>query len=305
MIDREAGSDWNGQSPRPGRQAARTGIERIMRRIHPTAIIDPAAELAEDVVIGPYCVIGAGVTIGARTELRNHVTIEGPTFIGADNLFHAFGVIGGEPQDKKFHGEASRLEIGQGNRIREHVTIHRGTENGGGLTKVGDGNLIMVGVHVAHDCVVGNHVVMANQVMLAGHVRIDDRANIGGGTGIHHFATVGTLAMVGGMARVSRDVPPFMLVEGRPARVRQPNLVAMERSGLPEAHIEALKEAHRRLFRENGAPMAEKMAKLREEYGDVPEIEVLCQALEATSRGVHGRAREADRADNKRRPAGA
>jgi UDP-N-acetylglucosamine acyltransferase len=171
-----------------------------MATIHPTAIIDPSAQLADDVVIGPYCVVGSHVVIGAGSVLQNHVTIQANTIIGRDNVFYPFSVIGADPQDRKFRGERTMLIMGDGNRIREHVTIHRGTGNGGGETRIGDNNLIMVAVHIAHDCCLGNDICIANQVMLAGHVTIEDGANIGGGAGLHHFTTVGSCAFVGGLA---------------------------------------------------------------------------------------------------------
>ncbi len=271
-----------------------------MASIHPTAIVDSSADIASSAEIGPYCVIGPSVTIGEGTKLRNHVTIPSHTRIGRDVLIHPYAIVGGDPQDKKFRGEVTWCEVGDGTQIREQATIHRGTENGGGMTRVGRGCLIMVAAHIAHDCTIGDQAVIANQVMLAGHVHVEDAANIGGGTGVHHFATIGACAMVGGLARISRDVPPYMIVEGNPAKVRGHNHVAMSRRGYSETHIEAVKEAYKRLFRENGAPMAEKLAELRQEFSEVPAIHHLCDALIASALGVHGRAREVQRQDNKR-----
>src|SRR5687767_4503183 len=182
-----------------------------MATVHDTAIIDPTAHLADDVLVGPYCVIGPDVQIGEGTVLHNHVAIQSFTSIGRENVFYPFSVIGADPQDRKFHGERTRLKIGDRNKILEHVTIHRGTGNGGGLTRVGNDNLIMVAVHIAHDCILGDDICIANQVMLAGHVTIEDGANIGGGAGLHHFTTVGSCAFVGGLARITKDVPPFMI----------------------------------------------------------------------------------------------
>ncbi len=271
-----------------------------MAKIHPTAIIDPSAQLADSVTIGPYCVVGPEVAIGAGTALHNHVTVQALTTIGRDNEIYPCAVLGADPQDRKFHGERALCVIGDRNRIREHVTIHRGTDNGGGVTRIGHDNLIMVAAHIAHDCQVGNHTTIANQVMLAGHVRVEDGANIGGGAGVHHFATVGTCAFVGGMARISKDVPPFMIVEGNPAGVRAVNSIAMTRLGYQPAHIEAVKDAFRRLFRDNGATTQDKLVELRREYGDVPAVLQLCDALAAAANGIHGRALEIHRADNKR-----
>ncbi len=268
--------------------------------IHPTAIIDPSAHLADTAEIGPYCVVGPDVRIGDRTVLYNHVTIAALTTIGEDNVFYPFTVIGADPQDRKFRGEPTTCVIGDRNAIREHVTIHRGTANGGGVTSLGSDNLIMVAVHVAHDCQLHNNVVIANQVMLAGHVVIQDGANIGGGAGLHHFTTVGRCAFVGGLARISKDVPPYMIVEGNPAEVRAVNSIAMTRFGYSAEHIEAVKEAFKRLYRDNGAPMQEKISELRKQYGTVPAVVELCDALRAMSDGVHGRAMEVFRHDNKR-----
>lgn len=273
-----------------------------MQTIHPTAIIDSRADLGDAVVVGPYCVIGPDVRIGDGTVLHNHVTIQSSTRIGVHNELFPFSVIGADPQDKKFHGEQATCEIGDHNTIREHVTIHRGTANGGGVTRVGSENLIMVAAHVAHDSRIGDHVVIANQVMIAGHVKIEDGANIGGGVGVHHFATIGTCSFVGGMARISKDVPPYMIVEGNPAEVRAINHIAMSRRGYSQEHIDAIKDAFKRLYRDNGAPMADKLEQLRHEYDAVPAIHVLCDALSATADGVHGRALENARPDDKRTP---
>lgn len=271
-----------------------------MARVHPTAIVHSTARLAGTAEVGAYCIIGPEVTIGADTVLHSHVCVQGLTDIGERNVVYPFSVIGADPQDRKWNGEPTTCVIGSGNRIREHVTIHRGTPGGGGVTRIGDNNLLMVACHIAHDCVVGNDIVIANQVMAAGHARIEDGANIGGGAGLHHFVTVGTCAFVGGLARITKDVPPFMIVEGNPAEVRAINTIAMSRRGYAPDEIEAIKEAYRRLFRENGAAMAEKLAILREEFQDRPAVQVLCRAMEATSVGIHGRALELMRTDNKR-----
>lgn len=271
-----------------------------MATIHPTAIVDASAVLADGVSIGPYCVIGPDVTIGRGTALHNHVIVQSLTTIGEDNEIYPFSVLGADPQDRKFQGEEAYCIIGDRNRIREHVTIHRGTANGGYYTRLGSDNLIMVAAHIAHDCQIGDRVTIANQVMLAGHVRIEDGGNIGGGAGIHHFVTIGTCAFVGGMARISRDVPPFVIVEGNPAEVRAVNSIAMNRGGYDTQDIDAVKEAFRRLFRDNGATMMEKVAHVREMLPGVPAVAALCDALVATADGVHGRALEQTRLDDKR-----
>jgi UDP-N-acetylglucosamine acyltransferase len=272
----------------------------MMPSIHPTAILDPSARVAGSARIGPYCVVGPEVVIGERTVLHNHVVIESLTTLGEENEIFPFSVIGADPQDKKYRGEHAVCEIGDRNKIREHVTIHRGTANGGGLTRLGHDNLIMVAAHIAHDCIIGNDVCIANQVMLAGHVHIEDGANIGGGAGIHHYTTVGTCAFVGGLARIAKDVPPFMIVEGNPAEVRAINTIAMSRRGYRAEDVEAMKDAFRRLYRDNGLPMTEKLGELRRDYAHVPSVLRLCDALAATGDGVHGRALENTRHDDKR-----
>jgi UDP-N-acetylglucosamine acyltransferase len=271
-----------------------------MALVHPTAIVHPSARLADSAQIGPSCVIGPEVVIGARTVLHNHVIVQCHTTIGEDNHIYPFSVIGADPQDLKWRGEPVTCTIGHRNRIREHVTIHRGTGNGGGQTCIGNDNLIMVAAHIAHDCRLGDGIVIANQVMLAGHVRVEHGANIGGGTGVHHFATIGECAFVGGLTRIAKDVPPFMVVEGNPAKVHKVNEVGMIRRGYVPEHIEIMKDVFKRLYRDNGAPIAEKLADLRQEFPGVPAIARLCDSLSATADGIHGRALEMQRRDNKR-----
>jgi UDP-N-acetylglucosamine acyltransferase len=265
-----------------------------MPTIHPTAIVDPSADIADTATIGPYCVIGPEVRVGRGTVLHNHVVVQGLTTIGRDNRIYPYAVLGAEPQDRKFRGERSFCVIGDRNRIREHVTVHRGTANGGNYTRIGNDNLIMVMAHIAHDCRIGDHVTVAN------HVRVEDGANVGGGAGVHHFATVGTCCFVGGLARITRDVPPFMIVEGNPAEVRAVNSIAMSRRGYPPDDIEAVKDAFRLLFRENGVAMSEKLPEVRGAFADVPAVTRLCDALAASAEGVHGRALEVTRHDDKR-----
>ncbi len=271
-----------------------------MPTIHPTAIIDASAKIADAVRIGPYCVIGPEVTLGTGTVLHNHVIVQALTSIGDDNEVYPFAVLGADPQDRKFQGERAYCVIGDRNRIREHVTIHRGTANGGSYTRLGSDNLVMVAAHIAHDCEIADNVTIANQVMLAGHVRVEDGANIGGGAGIHHFVTVGTCSFVGGMARIARDVPPFMIVEGNPAEVRAVNSIAMTRRGFQADDIEAIKDAYRRLYRDNDAARTEKLGSLRKSYTQVQAVAALCDALAATADGIHGRALEGARLDDKR-----
>ena len=263
-----------------------------MATIHPTAYVDESAFIAEGAIIGPSCFIGPNVTIGTATELLNHVTVQSNTTIGEHNRIFPFSVIGGDPQDKKYGNEVTTLTIGDRNEIREHVTIHRGTENGGGVTSVGNDNLLMVGSHVAHDCMLGNDLVIANQVMLAGHITIEDCATIGGGAGINQFSRIGRCSYIGGLARITKDVPPYMIVEGTPAEVRAVNIVAMSRRGYPEDQIEAMKEAHKRLFRDNGGSLFEKMELLLQEFPGHLPVQHLCDAMSASAAGRHGRSNE-------------
>ena len=271
-----------------------------MTFIHPTAVVDPTACLAEDVVIGPWCVVGPKVTLGPRTALRNHVVIESHTRMGADNVVYPFATIGGTPQDRKYRGEETWCEIGDRNHIREQVTIHRGTATGGGRTVIGNNNLLMVGVHVAHDCKIADEVTLANAVLLAGHVHVGTGATIGGNAAFHHFVTVGTASLVGGLARVTKDVPPYLIAEGSPARIRGHNQIQMTRRGVASTSIEAIRTCYRKLFCEAGATMTARIAELREQFPGVAEVHELCDALLASAAGVHGRALETLRTDDKR-----
>lgn len=271
-----------------------------MTRIHPTAIIDPTARISDGAAIGAWCVVGPESVIGEGTELRSHVVVGPCTVIGRQNVIHPFAVVGGDPQDMKYRGEKTWLEIGDRNQIREHASIHRGTGNGGGRTRIGSENLVMAVAHVAHDCVIGNGVVLANNVMLAGHVHVEDFAGIGGAAGIHHFGRVGTCAFVGAMARCSKDVPPFMIVEGNPAEVRGHNFIAMKRRGYTDEDVDAMKEAYKQLFRDRGGSMLDKVATLRSRYGRCAPVQTLCDMVLEAGAGVNGRALEVHRADDKR-----
>jgi UDP-N-acetylglucosamine acyltransferase len=264
-------------------------------RIHPTAVIHPRAELDPTVEVGPYCVIGDGVRIGAGTVLHNHVTVQGPTRIGRDNAVYPYAVLGAEPQDLKFRGGETTLIIGDRNKIREHATIHRGTEAGGNRTVIGSDCMIMVGVHVAHDCVLEDGVVVANGTMIGGHCLLEEGAVIGGGAGIHHFTTVGALSFVGGMARIVKDVPPYVVVEGNPAEPRKINTTALVRRRWDPADIERLRDAFRLLFRSPQIPVMMAVELLRAEQAPLRPILRLCDFLERTQMGIHGRQREQGR----------
>jgi UDP-N-acetylglucosamine acyltransferase len=218
--------------------------------IHPTAIIDPGAQVDSSVSIGPYTVIGPHVRIGAGTTVGPHTVIEGHTTIGRDNRIFQFASIGAANQDKKYAGEPCELVIGDRNTIREFVTFHIGTVQDRGVTRIGDDNWIMAYTHIAHDCVVGNHTTLANNTTLGGHVELGDWVTVGGLTGIHQFVKVGAHAMLGFASAVSQDVPPFMLVDGNPLTVRGYNVVGLRRRNFSAARLAAVKQMHRLLYRE-------------------------------------------------------
>lgn len=222
--------------------------------IHPSAIVDPRAEIAASAEIGPYCVVGAGVEIGDGARLRAHVTVEGPTRLGPRVEVHPFAALGGPPQDRRHRDEPTRLEIGEETVVREHVTVHRGTVGGGGVTRVGARTWLMAGVHVAHDAQVGDDCTLAGGTLLAGHVVLEDGVVTGGAAAFAQFVHVGTIAFVAAGARVEHDVPPFHIAQGDRARVRALNLVGLERRGVPPASRAALQTAHRQLYR-SGRPI--------------------------------------------------
>ncbi len=253
--------------------------------IHPTAIIDPQADLAGSVDIGPYAIIGAGVVLHDDVVVGAHSVISGPTVIGArTHVFH-HAVLGEDPQDKKYAGEDTRLLIGEDNVFREFSTANRGTVQGGGDTRIGDGNLFMAYSHVAHDCVVGDHCVFANCASLAGHVEIQDGAVLGGLSGIHQFTRVGRCAMVGGGGMVAQDVPPFTIAQGDRARLFGLNIVGLRRNGYRLPAIQALRTVYRELFNQ-GTPLRIALEQVREVYADMPEVMELVTFIEASKRGV-------------------
>jgi len=270
---------------------------RLSALIHPTAVIHPSVELGEGVEIGPYCVIGAGVSLGRGTVLHNHVTVLGPATIGEMNVVYPYAVLGAEPQDLKYAGHDTSLTIGDRNKIREHVTIHRGTEFGGGLTRIGSDCLIMVGVHIAHDCHIEDEVVIANNSMLGGHCLIEQGATIAGGVGVHHFTTVSRLSFVAGMARVTRDVPPFSISEGSPAEPRKINTTALTRRNWPVEEVDALRLTFRKLLRSPELPFREAIDQLRDFQKTYPSVAELCRFVERAEDGVHGRYLESRRDD--------
>lgn len=221
-----------------------------MSSIHSTAIVDPGAELDGSVTVGPYAVIGPKVRIGAGTRVGPHCVIEGRTTIGRDNQIFQFASLGAVPQDKKYAGEDTCLEIGDRNTIREFCTFNLGVPGAGGVTRVGDDNWIMAYCHIAHDCLVGNHTTLSNNTTLAGHVQLGDWVTVGGLVGIHQFVKIGAHAMVGFASAVSQDVPPFMLVDGNPMGVRGFNIVGLKRRGFSADRLAAVKQMHRLLYRQ-------------------------------------------------------
>ncbi|MDD2691106.1 MAG: acyl-ACP--UDP-N-acetylglucosamine O-acyltransferase [Simplicispira sp.] len=221
-----------------------------MSTIHPTALVDAAAQIDASVTIGPYAVIGPHVVLGAGTTVGAHCVIEGHTTIGRDNRIFQFASLGAAPQDKKYAGEPTRLVIGDRNTIREFCTFNTGTVQDQSVTRIGDDNWVMAYVHIAHDCVVGNQTILANNATLAGHVQVDDYAIIGGLTGIHQFTKVGAHVMAGFASHISQDVPPFMMVDGNPLAVRGLNLEGLRRRGFSPGRIAAIKQMHRLLYRQ-------------------------------------------------------
>ncbi len=221
-----------------------------MAQIHPTAVVDRGAELDGEVSVGPYAVIGAGVQIGGGTSIGAHCVIEGPSTFGRDNRIHSHAVLGGAPQDMKYRGEPTRLEVGARNTIREFCTFSRGTVQDGGVTRIGDDNWVMATVHIAHDCQVGHHTILANSATLAGHVHVGDWVIVGGLTGIHQFCKVGAHAFVGFQSHVSQDVPPFMMASGNPLAVHGFNVEGLRRRGFSRERIALVKQMHRLLYRD-------------------------------------------------------
>ncbi len=256
-----------------------------MSEIHPTAIIHPKAELAEGVGVGPYSVIGEHVKIGRGTQAASHVVIEGFTEIGEDCRIFPFATIGTIPQDLKFSGEESRIIIGRRNTIREYVTVHRGTAGGGGVTTLGNDNLLMAYVHVAHDCRIGNGVILANAATLAGHITVQDYAVIGGLVGIHQFGRIGRYAIIGGCSAVAQDVPPFVNASGNRVKLYGLNTVGLKRHGFSEERLAALKKAYRILFRSK-LTQKEAIQKVRDELADSPDAQEMATFIETSERGV-------------------
>ncbi len=260
-----------------------------MARLHPTAQIHPSAELAERVEVGAYTVIGPHVRIGPGTRVGPHCVIDGHTTIGADNRIFQFASIGAEPQDKKYAGEPTRLEIGDGNTIREFVTINTGTVQDAGVTRVGDDNWIMAYVHIAHDCQLGSHIILANAVQLAGHVHLGDWVFLGGLTGVHQFGRVGAHAMTAFQTRLAQDVPPFVTAGGNPAEAQSINAEGLKRRGFSPERIALIKQMYRLLYRQ-GLTLEAARQQIDTLRGEVPDadadIALMQQFLAQSARGI-------------------
>lgn len=257
-----------------------------MTDIHPTAIVDPKASIGDDVAIGPYCIVEGGVTLADGVRLHSHVVVGGNTEVGAETEIYPFASIGLPPQDLKYAGESSRLIVGERNRIREHVTMNPGTSDGGMITRVGDDCLFMVGAHVAHDCLMGDHVIMANNATLAGHVEVGDYAILGGLSAVHQFARIGRHAIVGGMSGVENDVIPYGSVMGDRARLSGLNVIGLKRRNFAKDEIHNLRTAYRMLFAEEGT-LQERIDDVAKMFGDNDEILEIVSFMRAdSSRGL-------------------
>lgn len=254
-------------------------------KIHETAIVHPKAELAGDVEIGPYSIIRENVKIGKKTVVGPHVVIEGWTEIGEENKIFQFASVGAINQDLKYKGEKTYLKIGNRNTIREYVTLNIGTEGGGGITQIGDNNLLMVGAHIAHDCILGSNIIVANLGTLAGHIIIEDGAIVGGVVAIHQFCRVGRMAIIGGCSKVVQDIPPYMMADGHPAEVRGINLVGLKRKNLSSEAIHTIKEAHRILYRSE-LNTSQAVERLKSEFGESEEVQHIIKFIDNSSRGI-------------------
>ncbi|MDR5897745.1 acyl-ACP--UDP-N-acetylglucosamine O-acyltransferase [Halomonas vilamensis] len=252
--------------------------------IHPTALIDPSAQLADDVEVGPYSIIGPQVAIGAGSVIGSHVVVKGPTTLGERTRIFQFASVGEDCQDKKYAGEPTRLVVGDDNVIREGVTIHRGTVQDRGETTIGSRNLLMAYVHVGHDCVIGNDCILANQVTLAGHVNVGDCAILGGLAAVHQFCHFGEHAMAGGGSIITKDTPAYTMINGNPAQVHGLNLVGLKRRGFSREAIKALTDAYKLLYRQ-GLTVEQALVEMRKRY-ELPEVERFAASIECSTRGI-------------------
>ncbi|MDB5834406.1 MAG: lpxA [Caballeronia sp.] len=253
--------------------------------IHPSAIIEEGAVIGARVRIGPYCCIGGDTEIGEGTVLKSHVVVSGRTSIGRDNIIYPFATIGEDNQDLKYAGEATVVEVGDRNRLRESVTIHRGTVQGGGLTKVGNDNLLMVNAHVAHDCVIGDHCILANNATLGGHVTVDEYAIIGGMCAVHQLCAIGAHVMVGGCSGVAQDVPPFIIAQGNHASPNGVNTTGLQRRGFSKEAIQAIRNAYKLLYR-SGRTLEEVKPEIAEIAIAHTEVQPFYDFLARSTRGL-------------------
>ena len=257
-----------------------------MATIHPSSIVDPKAELDSSVIVGPFCIIGPNVKIGAGTELMSHLRVEGPTIIGKNNRFFPFSFIGAVPQDLKYKGEESELIIGDDNRIRECVTLNRGTTGGGNITRIGNNNLLMAYVHLGHDTIIKNDTVLANSVNIAGHVTVEEGARIGGITAVTQFVTIGRMAFIGASCLVQKDIPPFITATGNPVTPRGINKVGMERKGTSAETITQILRAYKILYLKN-LTIADALAEIESNCNpSLPEIAEFLAFLRHSKNGI-------------------
>lgn len=253
--------------------------------IHASAFIDANAIVADDVEIGPYSIVGAGVELGAGTKLESHVVVKGPTRIGRNNHIYQFSSVGEACQDMKYNGEPTRLEIGDNNIIREGCTLHRGTVQDAGVTRIGNNNLLMANVHVAHDCVVGDHIVIANNVALAGHVQVGDYVILGGFTAVHQFCRIGPHCMTGAGSVVLKDIPAFVMANGNSVSPHGMNTEGLKRRGFSEQTIRILRQAYKIIYRQ-GLTLDTAIGRLQEMSTVGDELSILIESLQNTSRGI-------------------
>jgi UDP-N-acetylglucosamine acyltransferase len=262
--------------------------------IHQTAVVDPTAQLDSSVEIGPYAVIGADVKIDADTVVQAHGVVNGPTTIGRRNLIGSFATVGGAPQDISYKGEPTELIVGDDNQIREYASIHRGTPGGAGKTVIGSNCLLMAYIHIAHDCQIGDHVIMANVATLAGHVQVGERAAIGGLVAVHQFCRIGALSYIGGVSGIGHDVPPYVIVAGIRDRTRVSgiNKVGLRRNGFPREVIQNLDAIFRIIYRSPNLLLKDALDMARREYPDCPEVQHMVDFFESSKRGVIRRVEE-------------
>lgn len=256
--------------------------------IHPTAVVDEKAELDPSVYVGPYAVIEAAVNIGADSRIEAHAVVSGPTTIGERNLIGSFAMVGGAPQDLSYKGEPTELIIGSDNQIREYASVHRGTPHGNKKTVIGNNNLLMAYTHIAHDCKIGDHVIMANVATLAGHVEVADRASIGGLVAIHQFCRVGTFSYIGGVSGLGLDVPPYVIIAGTRNRTRISgiNKVGLRRNGFSRETIKQLEQAFKLIFRSPNLLMKDALEMAKREFAECSEVQMLVSFFENSRRGV-------------------